>query len=179
MNPKKFDAKKLVTSGAIIPAVVITAIAVVVISVIGFIVVKSVRNNGFLPQPTQLITYECKGIGPPFAMRFRHGMDVVELRSDSVAMTGELLNGKIVWSGSPSQVGRIKNYFLAGFTFFTFLTSALTSTLAGAATGETPGAAALTGAAGAAGAAGACANAPTANSPAIRVARTLFISIAF
>jgi hypothetical protein len=107
MNPKKFDVKKLVTSGAIIPAVVITAIAVVVISVIGFIVVKSVRNKGFLPQPTQLITYECKGIGQPFAMRFRHGMDVVELRSDSVALTGELLNGKIVWSGSPSQVGKL------------------------------------------------------------------------
>ncbi len=77
MSLNKFDVKKLVTSGAITPAVVVIAIAVVVISVIGILVVQSVRNKGFLPRSTQLMTYECKGIGQPFVMRFRHGMDVV------------------------------------------------------------------------------------------------------
>lgn len=97
----------LVRSGAIVPMMVISIIAVVVVSTIVFIVVRAVRDGGLMPRPTALDTYTCKGFAVPFQMVFRHGMDVVQLRTPTVTLYGDLLNGKIAWEGLPGAATQL------------------------------------------------------------------------
>jgi hypothetical protein len=104
---KRFDFKTLVKSGAIVPTLVIPVIAVAVISTIGFIVARSVNNGGFMPRPTALDTYNCKGFSVPFRMVFRHGMDVVQLQTGTLTLYGDLLNGKIAWEDLPNAIKQL------------------------------------------------------------------------
>jgi len=104
---KRFDFKTLVKSGAIVPTLVIPVIAVAVISTIGFIVARSVNNGGFMPRPTALDAYTCQGFTAPFQIVFRHGMDVVQLRTPTVTLYGDLLNGKIAWEGFANAINQL------------------------------------------------------------------------
>lgn len=97
----------LLKSGAIVPVVVIPVIAVAVVSVIVFIVSRAVRDGGLMPRPTALEVYNCKGFDIPFQMAFRHGKDVVQMRTPNLTVHGDLLNGKIAWEGLPGAVKQL------------------------------------------------------------------------
>jgi nitrate reductase NapE component len=97
----------LILSGAIVPTIVLPVIAVCVIGTIGFIVTRAVQNGGLMPRPTALDSFECKGFPSPFNMVFRHGMDVVQLRSGTVTLFGDLLNGKIAWEALPNAITQL------------------------------------------------------------------------
>ncbi len=99
--------KDWVKSGAVVPAIVIAAIAVAVISMLGLLVSRAVGNGGLMPRPTALDTYACQGFSAPFQMVFRHGMDVVQLRTPTVTVYGDLLNGKIQWEGLSNAIAQL------------------------------------------------------------------------
>lgn len=86
----------------IIPAVVIACITMVAIANMGFLLKRVVENKGLMPRPTTLETYACTGFAEPFTLDFRHGMDTVRLRHQTVQLEGKLLNGKIDWIGLPA-----------------------------------------------------------------------------
>lgn len=104
---KRLDFKTLVKSGAIVPALVIPTLALAVLSTIGFIVIRSVNQGGFMPRPTALDAYTCKGFSVPFKLVFRHGMDVVQLQTPTVTLYGELLNGRITWEALPNNAAQL------------------------------------------------------------------------
>jgi len=97
----------LIKSGAILPTIVLPIIAICVIGTIGFIVTRAVQNGGLMPRPTDLDSFVCKGFPSPFNMVFRHGMDVVQLRTSTVTLYGDFLNGKISWEGLPNAVAQL------------------------------------------------------------------------
>ena len=99
--------KAWVKCGVVVPAVVIFAIAVAVISTLGLLVSRAVGSGGLMPRPTALDTYVCQGFSAPFQMVFRHGMDVVQLRTPTIAVYGALLNGKIQWEGLPKAIAQL------------------------------------------------------------------------
>jgi nitrate reductase NapE component len=96
-----------IKSGAILPSIVLPVIAVCVIGTIGFIVTRAVQNGGLMPRPTALDSFVCKGFPSPFNMVFRHGMDVVQLRTSTVTLYGDLLNGKIAWEALPNAIAQL------------------------------------------------------------------------
>lgn len=95
----RLDIKAVARTVAIVPAIVIPVIGIAVVGVIAFILSTAVSNNGLMPRRTALESYACKGFAVPFQIGFRHGLDLVQLRYGSVALSGELLNGKIAWKG--------------------------------------------------------------------------------
>lgn len=103
----RLDIKTLVRSGAIVPAIVISVIGVAVISMLAYVVTRAVSNGGLMPRPTALDMYTCKGFSTPFQMVFRHGMDVVQLRTSTVTVYGDFLNGKIQWEGLPNAIAQL------------------------------------------------------------------------
>ena len=103
----RFSVTALVKSGAIVPTLVIPTLAVAVLGMVGFIVTGAVKNGGLMPRPTALDTYACKGFVAPFQMVFRHGMDVVQLRTGTVTVYGDLLNGRIAWENLPNAIAQL------------------------------------------------------------------------
>lgn len=103
----RFSVTALVKSGAIVPTIVIPTLAVAVLGMVGFIVTGAVKNGGLMPRPTALDTYACKGFVAPFQMIFRHGMDVVQLRTGTVTVYGDLLNGRIAWENLPNAIAQL------------------------------------------------------------------------
>lgn len=104
----RLNVKTLISSGAIVPAVLISTIALVAISMVASIVTQAVRNHGLMPRPVALDAYSCKGFSAPFQIVFRHGMDRVQLKSGATTFNGELQNGHIEWAApaeASSQLG--------------------------------------------------------------------------
>ncbi len=89
----------LVRSGAIFPAILIACVATGVIGMVAYIAGNAVRNHSLMPQPTPLTRYDCQGFPVALSVDFRHGKDAVRLHANAIELNGEILNGKIVWSG--------------------------------------------------------------------------------
>ena len=100
---KRLGLQTLLNGVVFIPAVIIPVAAIAVLGTLGFIGLRVVNNGGFMPKPTSLDTYSCAAFVKPFQLAFRHGMDVVQLRSGDVAVWGDILNGKITWE-EPGKV---------------------------------------------------------------------------
>lgn len=97
MKPKFF-----ITSGAIFPAIVITAIGVGVVTVLTFIISNAMKNHGLMPTPSPLWRYRCEGFAIASTFHFRHGKDVVEWHAAQLSMRGEIINGHIIWAAPAS-----------------------------------------------------------------------------
>jgi hypothetical protein len=78
--------------------ILIGLVALPILIIISSIVYKGVINNGLMPQPTQLITYECPGLQGSFNFYFRHGIETVRIQSSSGKLQGLAHNGKITWA---------------------------------------------------------------------------------
>jgi len=86
----------------------IALLALPVPIVIGTIIFRSVSNHGLMPQPTQLVRYECPGLQGPFNFYFRHGIESVKIQSSSGMLQGNAHYGKIYWrnfSGDTAVLG--------------------------------------------------------------------------
>lgn len=99
-SDKRFDLQTLLNGVVLVPAVVIPIAAITVVGMLGFVGMRVANNGGLMPKPTNLDSYSCTAFSKPFQLAFRHGMDVVQLRSGGATLWGEILNGKITWEES-------------------------------------------------------------------------------
>jgi hypothetical protein len=95
---RRLDLAHIVRTGAIFPLVVITCIGLMVLTMLGYLVNRVITNHGLLPPPTAMQAFACAGFDKPFVLEFRHGLDVIRLRTSASAVDGSILNGHIAWS---------------------------------------------------------------------------------
>lgn len=98
-SENRISLRTLIKSGAIFPLVVISTLALGVAATLVFTVNRAIGNHGLMPRPTPMESYACQGFAMPFDLDFRHGMDTVKLRIPGMTLEGQLLNGRIEWTG--------------------------------------------------------------------------------
>jgi hypothetical protein len=98
---KPTGLQALLNGVVVLPAVVIPVAAITVLVMLGYIGLRVVRDGGLMPRPTNLDVYACQGFPAPFALAFRHGMDVVQLRVGETFLYGEIVNNHITWEEAP------------------------------------------------------------------------------
>jgi hypothetical protein len=96
-DAKPTGLQALFNGVVVVPAVLIPVAAITVLVMLGFIGLRVVRDGGLMPRPTNLDVYACQGFAAPFALAFRHGMDVVQLRVGETFLYGDVVNNHITW----------------------------------------------------------------------------------
>lgn len=106
-NPHRLDIREMVRTGAIFPLVVVTCIALGVLTTLGFLVHRVISNHGLMPPPSVLRAYDCSGFATPFQLEFRHGLDVIRLKTTAYTLEGSVINDHVVWANSPAAVAAL------------------------------------------------------------------------
>jgi hypothetical protein len=75
----------------------LTAIGISVLFVIGSIVLKAVHDHGLIPPADTSDTYTCSSGSSRFTLRYLHGTDHIQIRSEAGVLDGIVNQNRIEW----------------------------------------------------------------------------------
>jgi hypothetical protein len=75
----------------------LTTVGISVVFVIGSIVLRAVHNHGLIPPADIADAYTCSSGSTMFTLRYSHGSDHVQIRSESGVLYGLVNQNRIEW----------------------------------------------------------------------------------
>ncbi|MEO7105680.1 MAG: hypothetical protein ABIZ09_04840 [Rhodoferax sp.] len=84
-----------------------TVMGVSIVFVIGSIVLKAVHDHGLIPPPETSDTYTCGSGISRFTLRYSHGSDRVQIRSESGVLDGIVNQNRIEWLNFTNDVTQL------------------------------------------------------------------------